>query len=262
MTLLILAFVITLVSGLVSVTGGNGLILMPGLLMANLDIKEVMVLVRVSAVVFVIFNLFAMFRIKEVPSFDRKDFLVTLIACLSVFASVLVLTKLGDTTLMLVIAIILSSLFLFITFKPKKKSFSCIFTLILPIFSGVCGSVVGGAGMILSILYLLLGYDHTQAVKKRIVPSLAIQIVSFVMFMSQDIAVNKELLFAIIIATAISGYLNMKIYMQLSKRTGKIIFYASFIFSIFSLLEDFFENILNNFGMGWVDLTRFVLNAH
>ena len=43
------------------VTGGNGLILMSSLLMMNYDIKEVMVLIRVSAVVFVLlFNLFAL----------------------------------------------------------------------------------------------------------------------------------------------------------------------------------------------------------
>jgi len=37
----------------VAVTGGNGLILMPSLLMMNYDLKQIMVLVRVAAAVFV-----------------------------------------------------------------------------------------------------------------------------------------------------------------------------------------------------------------
>ena len=39
-------FIVTVLSGLVAVTGGNGLILMPSLLIMNYNVREVMVLVQ------------------------------------------------------------------------------------------------------------------------------------------------------------------------------------------------------------------------
>ena len=56
------------------------------------------------------------------------------------------------------------------------------------------------------------------------------------------------------LATAIAGYLNIKIFMQLKPKTGKILFYASFLFSMFNLLEDAIENILTAHNMDWLDL--------
>lgn len=249
-------FIVTVLSGLVAVTGGNGLILMPSLLILNYDIKEVMVLIRISAVVFVMFNLFALINGKQIPKFDKKDLLITILSCVSVLISILLLSKLDNTNLMFLISIILISLFLLIIFKPKSTSLAGFFICVLPIFAGICGSAVGGAGLIISILYTLLGSSHIEAVQKRIIPSLIIQILSFAIFMSQGIKVPITLLITVVIATAISGYLNMKIFLNLSPRNSKILFYASFIFSIANLLEDAVENILESKGMDWINLVH------
>jgi uncharacterized membrane protein YfcA len=256
MLALFAVFVVTVISGLVAVTGGNGLILMPSLLMMNYDIKEVMVLIRVSAVVFVLFNLLALINGKQIPKFDKRDLTITIISCLSVLLSILLLTKLDNTSLMFIISIILIGLFLLVLFKPKGSYLTVCFVCTLPIFAGICGSAVGGAGLIISILYTLLGSSHIEAVQKRIIPSLIIQVLSFVTFMSQGINVSINLLIVVIIATAISGYLNMKIFLKLTPKNGKRLFYASFIFSIANLLEDAFENILEAKGLDWVNLVH------
>lgn len=253
-------FIVTIISGLVAVTGGNGLILMPSLLMMNYDIKEVMVLIRVSAVVFVLFNLFALISGKQIPKFDKRDLTITVTSCLSVILSIFLLSKLDNTSLMFIISIILIGLFLLVMFKPKGSYLAGFFMCTLPIFAGICGSAVGGAGLIISILYTLLGSTHVEAVQKRIIPSLIIQILSFVTFLSQGINVSTSLLITVIIATAISGYLNMKIFLNLSPKNGKILFYASFIFSIGNLLEDAFENILEAKGLDWINIVHILKN--
>lgn len=237
-------FIVTVISGLVAVTGGNGLILMPSLLIMDYDIKEVMVLIRVSAVVFVMFNLFALINSKQIPKFDKRDLVITVISCTSVLFSILLLSRLDNTSLMFIISIILIGLFILVLFKPKGNNLTWLFMCTLPIFAGVCGSAVGGAGLIISILYTLLGSSHIEAVQKRIIPSLIIQILSFTIFMSQGINVSTSLLITVVVATAISGYLNMKIFMNLSPKNSKILFYASFIFSIANLLEDAIENMM------------------
>ena len=258
MFILIAVFIVTVISGLVAVTGGNGLILMPTLLMMNFDIKEIMVLIRVSAVVFVLFNLFAIIKDRKVPSFGKKDLFITTISCLSVLSSIAILSKLDNTTLMFAISIILIGLFLLVIFKPQNKIFNQILIVVLPIFSGICGSAVGGAGLIISILYTLLGAEPVEAVQKRIIPSLIIQIISFIAFLHQGINVDMTLLLTVIIATAIAGYLNMKIFMKLSPKNGKILFYASFCFSLFNLIEDALENLLHGIGMDWENLPSLI----
>lgn len=253
-------FTVTVISGLVAVTGGNGLILMPSLLMMNYDIKEVMVLVRVGAVVFVTFNLFALISNKRIPKFDRRDFSITAVSCISVLCSILLLSRLDNTSLMFLISVILIGLFFLVLFKPKGNNLAWLFMCTLPIFAGVCGSAVGGAGLIISILYTLLGSSPVDAVQKRIIPSLIIQILSFAIFMNQGINVPTNLLIIVVIATAISGYLNMKIFLNLSPRNSKILFYASFIFSIANLLEDAIENILDAKGLDWMNLVHIIKN--
>jgi uncharacterized membrane protein YfcA len=254
MVWLLLVFGVTLISGLVSVTGGNGLILMPALLMLNYDIKEIMVVVRVSAVVFVLFNLLAMMREKRTVAFSKRDLIITLTSCLSVVLSVIFLNKLDNTTLMLLISAILIGLLLLVVFKNRLHKFSCGFIIILPVFAGICGSAIGGAGLIISIIYLLLGFDHVSATQKRIIPSLIIQILAFLIFINQGIKINNNLLITVVLATAIAGYLNMKMFLNLSPRKGKILFYASFLFSISNLVEDALENILHSYGMDWGNL--------
>ncbi len=256
--ILIVVFILTVASGLVAVTGGNGLILMPALLMLDFDIKQILVLVRVSAVVFVAFNLLAMIRTKNVVSFRRQDLFITLISCATVLLSITFLNKLDSTVLMFIISIMLIILFLLVILKPKTNSFSWIFILFLPIFAGICGSAVGGAGLIISVLYTLLGASPVQAVQKRVIPSLIIQIIAFATFVSQGVRVDIRLMLVVIIATAISGYLNMKIFMNLSPRNGKILFYLSFLFSIGNLLEDVVENVLTNMGADWSYLSKFL----
>ncbi len=253
-------FIVTVLSGLVAVTGGNGLILMPSLLILNYDIKEVMVLVRISAVVFVLFNLFALINGRQIPKFDKRDFTITIASCVSVLLSILFLSKLDNTSLMFLISVILIGLFFLILFKPKGTYLSGFFMCALPIFAGICGSAVGGAGLIISILYTLLGSSHVEAVQKRIIPSLIIQILSFATFMGQGINVSVNLLIIVIIATAISGYLNMKIFLNLSPKNSKRLFYASFIFSIANLLEDAIENIMDARGFDWINLIHLLKN--
>ena len=255
---LVIVFILTVVSGLVAVTGGNGLILMPALLMMDFDIKQILVLVRVSAVVFVAFNLLALVRSKNSISFKKTDLFITLVSCVTVLLSITFLNKLDNTSLMFIISVILIGLFLLVVFKPKGNKLYWVFILLLPIFAGICGSAVGGAGLIISILYTLLGASPVEAVQKRIIPSLIIQILSFVVLFSQGIKVDTSLMCIVIIATAISGYLNMRIFMKLSPRNGKILFYASFIFSIANLLEDAVENILVAKGMDWMNLLTFI----
>ncbi len=240
-----IVFILTLISGLIAVTGGNGLILMPALLLLDFNIKEVMVLIRISAVVFVTFNLFAMLNEQKMPTWNRKDLLITLVSSLSVVISIVLLNKLNDTLLMLIISIILLGLLLLVVFRPKSNHYSKLFILVLPIFAGVCGGTIGGAGLIISILYTFLGSDHKEAVQRRVVPSLIIQIISFLAFMSQGVHIKTDLLITVAVATAIAGFLNMKIFMKLSPRSGKILFYFGFAFSITNLLEKALNNIIN-----------------
>ncbi len=254
--LLTAVFLITLLSGLVAITGGNGLILMPSLLILGFDIKEILILIRTSAVVFVLFNLLALIQDKKVPALNKKDLFITILSSVTVILSSSLLTKLNDTILMLAITTILSGLFLLVIFKPKGKILNQIFIIVLPFFAGICGSAVGGAGLIITILYTLLGASPKESVQKRIIPSLTIQIIAFISLMNQGINVNYPTLCVIIIATAIAGYLNMKIFMMLKPRAVKILFYTSFIFSIFNLIEDAIENILFTHHMDWANLIK------
>ena len=254
--MLIIIFIVTLISGLVAITGGNGLILMPSLLIVGLNIKEILVLVRTSAVVFVVFNLVALIKDRQVPTIGKRDIFITLLASITVILSSSILTKLNDTVLMTIITVILVGLFLLVIFKPRGKVLDQIFIVILPFFAGICGSAVGGAGLIISILYTLLGAEPKEAVQKRILPSLTIQIIAFISLMNQSIKIDSLTFFVIMVATAIAGYLNMKIFMKLSPKLGKILFYASFIFSIFNLIEDAVENILEANSMDWTNLIQ------
>lgn len=254
--MLIIIFFITLISGLIAVTGGNGLILMSSLLILGLNIKEILVLVRTSAVIFVIFNLAALIKDKKVPSFSKRDLFITALASITVILSSFLLTKLNDTVLMTIITIILALLFILIILKPRGKILDQMFILILPFFAGICGSAVGGAGLIISVLYTLLGAEPQEAVQKRILPSLIIQIIAFISLINQSFTVDYLLFTTILVATAVSGYLNMKIFMKLSPKTGKILFYASFLFSIFNLIEDSIENILHARNMDWIDVVQ------
>lgn len=257
--ILVLVFIVTVISGLIAVSGGNGLILMPSLLMLNFDIKEIILIIRISAVVFVLFNLFAMIKAKRVPDFGRQDFSITLISCITILVCIPLLARFNNTNLMLFISLILISLFLLIIFKPSGKRFSKFFIILLPIFAGICGSEVGGAGLIITILYTLLGANHIEAVQKRIIPSLIIQIVACVTLFLQNFNVNYSLMYTVIIATAIAGYLNIRIYLKLSSRNSKLLFYFSFIFSLGNLLEDIAENIMEDYHLEWMDLLKFIL---
>ncbi|MBK2026912.1 hypothetical protein IB643_01910 [Allofrancisella guangzhouensis] len=141
-----------------------------------------------------------------------------------------------------------------VIFKTKLERFSTFFIVILPIFSGICCSVIGGAGLIINILYLLLGVDHVTAVQKRLVPSLIVQTFAFLVFLNQGIQINYSLMIVIIIATAISGYLSMRIFLNLNPITSKILFYSSFVFAISNLLKSAIEGILDNYGLAWTDI--------
>jgi uncharacterized membrane protein YfcA len=254
--MLVIVFIVTLLSGIVAVTGGNGLILMPALMILDFNIKEVLILVRTSAVIFVAFNLIALIKDKKMLSFNKKDFFITALSSVTIIFSASLLTKLNDVLLMSIIALILVGLFLLVIFKPRGKILDQFFIIVLPFFAGICGSAVGGAGLIITILYTLLGADPKEAVKKRILPSLIIQIIAFTSLMNQGIKIDYRTLTIVIVATAIAGYLNMKIFMKLTPKAGKILFYASFIFSIFNLLEDAVENILHLKNMDWIDLIK------
>ncbi|MBK2026919.1 hypothetical protein IB643_01945 [Allofrancisella guangzhouensis] len=85
---LAIIFFIVLLAGLISVTGGNGLIIMPSLLMFGYDIKEIMLLVRASAVVFVFYNVVGMIADKNKISFKKQDLIITITTCASVLLSI------------------------------------------------------------------------------------------------------------------------------------------------------------------------------
>lgn len=256
----LVVFLIVLLAGLISVTGGNGLIIMPSLLILGYDIKEVLVLVRASAVVFVFFNIIGAVMSRQKVSFDKKDFIITITACTSILISVALLSKLDHIALPFFIALILIGLFFLVIFKDKLSRFSTLFIIVLPIFSGICGSVIGGAGLIISIIYLLLGFDYETTVRKRLIPSLIVQVFAFLVFLNQDIQINYSLMIVIIIATAIAGYLNMRIFFNLSSRAGRILFYGSYSFSISALLENAIGNILNSYGLSWIDFFYTVIS--
>jgi uncharacterized membrane protein YfcA len=243
MIILLCAFAITIISTIISVSGGNGIILMPSLMMLHYDIKEIMYVIRISAIILVLFNLLALLHARKVPKFTSNDFWITVISCLSVYLSIAMLTILNNTYLMVFIAMALAVLFFLVIYKPNAGHFSLLWILILPIFAGICGSMVGGAGLIISILYTLLGADHTMAVQKRIIPSLVIQIFACFAFSTQNFPLNSKLLIIVLVATAIGGYINMKIFLKLSKRTGKAVFYSSFFFSITNLFKNALEHI-------------------
>jgi uncharacterized membrane protein YfcA len=262
---LFFVFIITLASGLIAISGGNGLVLMPSLLMLNFHIKEILVVIRISAVVFVLFNLFAMMKEKEVPIvFNRHDLWITLISCVSILVCVPLLANLNDTSLMLFISFIIIILFFLIICKPSGEKHKKFFSIFLPIFAGICGSEVGGAGLIITVLYTLLGSNHIEATKRRIIPSLIIQIVAFVMLLlMQHVHFNYTLLMIVVIATAISGYLNTKIFFKLSTRSSKILFYFSFIFALSNLLWRAIKDIIWEYDhWGLIDTIEFMFSIH
>lgn len=260
MSKLIVVFILTTLSGLISVTGGNGIALMPLLLIMHYNLIDILLLVRTSAVVFVLFNFFAVVRSKSVPKTDSRDLLITAISCVSILFSITFMSKLNQPSLMFTIIVMLICLVIFLLFKPKKNKNPWIYILILPIFAGICGSTIGGAGLVISVLYTILGMDVVTACKKRIIPSLIIQIVAFSMFLSKDFSVNYNLLFAVLLASAIAGYLNMKIFMKLSPRSGKILFYGSIIFSILNLLEDIIFHQLKILPLGYMFYHKWLMN--
>ena len=50
----------------------------------------------------------------------------------------------------------------------------------------------------------------------------------------------------------------MKIFVKLGQKSGKILFYCSFVFSVSNLLEDALENILTSHNMDWIDLAHVI----
>jgi uncharacterized membrane protein YfcA len=200
-----------------------------------------------------------MIKAKRVPDFGRQDLLITCISSVSILVCIPILAKLNNTSLMFFISLILVGLFLLVIFKPNKNRFSKFFIFFLPIFAGICGSEVGGAGLIITILYTLLGANHIEAVQKRIIPSLIIQIIAFLALFSQATNINYSLMYIVIIATSIAGYLNIKIYLKLSTKNSKLLFYFSFIFSLSNLLEDAIENILEDYHIDWIHLPHMLI---
>ena len=62
--MLVAVFIITFLCAMVSVSGGSGIILMPSLLLCGYDIKEILFVTRVSAVIFILSNLIAAIHAK------------------------------------------------------------------------------------------------------------------------------------------------------------------------------------------------------
>ncbi|MCC2645788.1 MAG: hypothetical protein K0R94_1566 [Burkholderiales bacterium] len=258
-----LVFFVTLASGLIAVSGGNGIFLMPSLLILGFNIKDVLIMVRISAVVFVFFSFIATHKEKKVPVFNRQDLYITLVSCASIVICVPLLSKLNDAGLMLFISVILVALFLFIIFKPSGQKHKNFFLVFLPIFAGICGSEVGGAGLIITALYTLTGANHLEAASKRLIPSLIIQILAFFMLLMQNLHFHYILLLVVIIATAISGYLNMKIFFNLSSRKSKMIFYGGFLFALGNLLWHAIKEILKDFDhTNWINILKIIFTIH
>lgn len=241
--LLVVIFVITLLSALIAVSGGHGIILTPSLLLLGYDIKEIIFVTRISAVVFVLFSLIAVIQEKSVPKFDFKDLLITFIACISAVLSVYFLNNLSNSNVMLFVVSVLIILLLLSIFDIVQAKHNWIFLMFLPIFAGICGSTVGGAGLIICLLYKIIGIDHCHAVKKRIIPSFVIQVITCINFLIQITPANNKLLYTVILATAIGGYLNIRLFLKLPDHISKSFFYASTVFAISILIAKAWNNI-------------------
>lgn len=258
--MLIIVFIASLVSTVLCITGGHGMLLMPSLLLLGYNLKEIIVLIRVSAVVFVLFNLLGVVKLDKIPPFDKRDILIIAIACISVMLSVELLVKLNPAQLTFMITGVLVALFIFVVFKPVKWQYhDTLLNICLPIFAGICGSTIGGAGLIICTLYMLTGCDHVEAVKKRIIPSLIVQIVACLSLFTQKIPVDLGVLMTVLFATAIGGYLSMKLFFSLNELHRKILFYVSFVFSIISLLKDAISKMLLTSGVDLLTIIKHII---
>jgi uncharacterized membrane protein YfcA len=243
--MLIIIFFAGLITSIIAGSGGNGLLLIPILMLLGFKVSHFIPAIRFCALVFTIGSILTMFfHHKKLYFISKKDLSMLGISMMSAIGTALIMHH----ATMLYVRISLISIFilmLFLTILPPNRLANVLLKQaawlrsILAFFAGVCGATVGGAGIVLTQMYMHCdGLTASEAMQKRLWPSMFIQLAACTTFLTAHNFLSDQITWVLVIATIIGSYISMR-FIVINKNIAKIIVLSSIIFGIIVLAYPF-----------------------